>query len=70
MALMFAICSPQPNWMPRNPNDMFQICQKLSRGFSTMSLSWELASSPEHGGRLWAGAPADPRDPSSRSPSG
>ena len=25
MALMFAICSAQPNWMPRNPKLMFQI---------------------------------------------
>src|ERR1051325_2011287 len=34
MALMFAICRPQPNWMPRNPKLMFQICQKPSLGFS------------------------------------
>src|SRR6266545_3509496 len=34
MALMFAICSPQPNWMPRKPKLMFQICQKLRRGLS------------------------------------
>src|SRR3990170_6575298 len=34
MALMLAIWRPQPNWMPRKPNDMFHICQKLSRGFS------------------------------------
>src|ERR1039458_8102893 len=33
MALMLAICNPQPNWMPKNPKLMFQICQKLSRGF-------------------------------------
>ena len=33
MALMLAICKPQPNWMPKNPKLMFQICQKLSRGF-------------------------------------
>ena len=25
MALMFAIWSAQPNWMPRNPKLMFQI---------------------------------------------
>ncbi len=24
MALMFAICSAQPNWIPRNPKLMFQ----------------------------------------------
>src|ERR1035438_1349772 len=33
MALILAICNPQPNWMPKNPKLMFQICQKLSRGF-------------------------------------
>ena len=27
MALMFAICRPQPNWMPKKPKLMFQICQ-------------------------------------------
>src|SRR4029450_3390395 len=32
---MLAICSAQPNWMPRKPTVMFQICPKLSRGFST-----------------------------------
>jgi hypothetical protein len=32
MALMFAICNPQPNWMPRKPKLMFQICQKLRSG--------------------------------------
>src|ERR1700716_3900077 len=34
MALMFAICRPQPNWIPRNPKLMFQICQKPSLGLS------------------------------------
>src|SRR5712691_58152 len=34
MALMFAIWSPQPNWMPRKPKLMFQTCQKPSRGLS------------------------------------
>src|SRR5690349_14946844 len=29
MALTLAICSAQPNWMPRKPKHMFQICQKL-----------------------------------------
>src|SRR5437870_5724529 len=33
MALMFAICSAQPNWMPKKPKLMFQICQKLRCGF-------------------------------------
>ena len=32
MALMLAICRPQPNWMPRKPKLMFQICQKLRSG--------------------------------------
>src|SRR6185295_7505462 len=32
MALMLAIWSAQPNWMPRKPKHMFQICQKLSGG--------------------------------------
>src|ERR1700761_958215 len=33
MALMFAIWSPQPNWIPRKPKLIFQICQKLRSGF-------------------------------------
>ena len=33
MALMLAIWSAQPNWMPRKPKLMFQICQKLRGGF-------------------------------------
>src|SRR3990172_4100797 len=33
MALMLAIWSAQPNWMPRKPKLMFQICQKLRCGF-------------------------------------
>src|SRR5262249_60485301 len=28
---MLAICSAQPNWIPRKPKLMFQICQKLRR---------------------------------------
>jgi hypothetical protein len=32
MALMLAICRPQPNWMPRKPKLIFQICQKLRSG--------------------------------------
>src|ERR1700733_920174 len=32
MALMLAICKPQPNWMPRKPKLMFHICQKLRSG--------------------------------------
>src|SRR5258707_7507030 len=34
MALMFAICRPQPNWIPRNPKLMFQICKKASMASS------------------------------------
>src|SRR6266852_6925346 len=34
MALMFAICDPQPNWRPRNPKLMFPICQNVRGGFS------------------------------------
>src|ERR1039458_2185335 len=34
MALMLAICKPQPNWIPKNPKFMFQIWAKRSRGFS------------------------------------
>src|SRR5215469_10001788 len=33
MALMLAICSPQPNRIRRNPKLMFQICQKLFCGY-------------------------------------
>src|SRR4030095_3573184 len=33
MPLMFASCKPQPNWIPIKPKLMFQICQKLKRGF-------------------------------------
>src|ERR1041385_3666391 len=32
MPLMLPSCNCQPNWMPRNPKLMFQICQKLKRG--------------------------------------
>src|SRR3982074_1363990 len=28
---MLASCSPQPNWMPRKPKLMLNICQKLRR---------------------------------------
>src|SRR5450432_716385 len=34
MALMFAICNPQPNWIPRKPKLMFQICQNVRGGLS------------------------------------
>src|ERR1051326_1506370 len=53
MGLMFANCKPQPNCMPRNPKLMFQICQKLRRGFSRISFLqslesevWSLESKP------------------------
>jgi hypothetical protein len=29
---MLASCRPQPNWIPRNPKFMLNICGKLSRG--------------------------------------
>src|ERR1043166_4080917 len=54
MALMFAICRPQPNWMPRKPKLMFQICQKASLGFSMAGppfariLPHGFARRPEH----------------------
>src|SRR5208283_5640034 len=32
MALMFAICNPQPNWMPKKPKLRFQICQNVRGG--------------------------------------
>jgi hypothetical protein len=36
MALILAICKPQPNWIPKNPKLMFQICQKESKGLFFM----------------------------------
>src|SRR5690348_2334843 len=38
MALILAICRPQPNWMPKNPKFMFQIWPKRSLGFSMLPL--------------------------------
>ena len=32
MRLTFAFCSAKPNWMPRKPKHMFQICQNDSVG--------------------------------------
>src|SRR3954468_21876242 len=32
MADMFPICRPHPNWIPKNPKLMFQICQKRKAG--------------------------------------
>src|SRR6185437_9656094 len=32
MRLTSAVCSANPNWMPRNPKHMFQICQNESSG--------------------------------------
>jgi hypothetical protein len=45
MALMFAICNPQPNWMPRKPKLMFQICQKLRSGLRKCVTVFDLTSS-------------------------
>src|ERR1035441_8435900 len=39
MALMLAICKPQPNWIPKNPRFMFQTCAKRNRGFSMRCLA-------------------------------
>nr|GFB83762.1 hypothetical protein [Tanacetum cinerariifolium] len=36
MRLMLPFCSAKPNWIPRKPKLMFQICQKLSRGLARM----------------------------------
>src|SRR4026208_2472322 len=36
---MLASCRPQPNWIPRNPKLMFEICQKLRRGLFISALS-------------------------------
>jgi hypothetical protein len=32
MRLTLAFCSANPNWMPRKPKHMFQICQNESCG--------------------------------------
>ena len=32
MRLTLAFCSAKPNWMPRKPKHMFQICQNDSCG--------------------------------------
>ena len=39
MRLTLAFCSAKPNWMPRKPKHMFQICQKLRAGFCVMRRS-------------------------------
>src|SRR5690606_28337790 len=36
MRLTFAFCSAKPNWIPRNPKHMFQICQNDSCGLLAM----------------------------------
>ena|ERR1035438_2341988 len=46
MALMFAICNPHPNWMPRKPKLMFQICQNVRGGLSMKC--FKLDSSRRH----------------------
>ena len=33
MRLTFEFCSWNPNWIPRNPKHMFQICQNETCGF-------------------------------------
>ena len=37
MALMLAICRPQPNWMPRKPKLMFQIVENFVLAEAGMS---------------------------------
>src|SRR4249919_2358232 len=39
MRLTFAFCSAKPNWMPRKPKHMFQICQNVSVGFAVAGVS-------------------------------
>jgi hypothetical protein len=34
MRLTFAFCRAKPNWMPRKPKHMFQICQNVSVGLA------------------------------------
>src|ERR1043166_9000823 len=57
MGLMLAIWSPQPNWMPRKPKLMFQICQKLRRGFcmEALKLRVDKTSSINHLARQSSG---------------
>ena len=43
MRLTLAFCSAKPNWMPRKPKHMFQICQNDSCGLVVMA----------YGSRLW-----------------
>jgi hypothetical protein len=43
MALMFAICSPQPNWIPRKPKLIFQICQNVFGGLSMVAFGAKAA---------------------------
>src|SRR5919108_2482991 len=58
---MLASCSPQPNWMPRNPKLMLNICQKLRRGLSISRSSARYVGS-EVGLWSWVceGAPSGP----------
>src|ERR1700730_17544076 len=42
---MFASCKPQPNWIPRKPKLMFEICQKLKRGLFIVLVLQTLAVS-------------------------
>jgi hypothetical protein len=39
MRLTFAFCSANPNWMPRNPKHMFQICQNDRVGLDVIDPS-------------------------------
>ena len=40
MRLTLAFCRAKPNWMPKKPKHMFQICQNVSCGFAVMLRPW------------------------------
>ncbi len=42
MRLTLAFCSAKPNWMPRKPKHMFQICQNDSAGLSALIMVWSV----------------------------
>src|SRR5438445_2567273 len=57
MRLTFEFCRAKPNWMPRNPKHMFQICQKLRVGLVVMKYSGKGHCFPSPTGRRWREAP-------------
>ena len=44
MRLTLAFCSAKPNWMPRKPKHMFQICQKRQLRFAVHAMLSSLDS--------------------------